>query len=34
MGMRWMGYRHCFDLLLLMVFTSLDLIFCIAEPLG
>lgn len=31
MALRWMGYRHCFDLLLLMVFTSVDLVMLAAE---
>jgi len=29
--LRWMTYRHCFDILVLMTFTSVDLLVCILE---
>ncbi|CAE7543828.1 KEA2 [Symbiodinium natans] len=29
--LRWVTYRHCFDILVLMTFTSMDLIACIFE---
>ncbi|CAE7646273.1 KEA2 [Symbiodinium sp. CCMP2456] len=32
--LRWMTYRHCFDILVLMTFTSVDLLVCILEPPG